>query len=1680
MPEAIAAAVVSFFSLTGTAATVVSAAVQVAVIAGAGAVMKQNSEQKAQGQLIDLQLNSAAPRQLIVGKRMVGGVLVDWYLAGSNNTKLYMPTYLAEGPCGQITRVFAGGREVWGTPLVHGVRTTIPDFRSGGDRLWLTYYDGRVGQTADATLVGLGQGWTSANKMTGCAYVVIECQWDSDNMRSPPQLSFEMEGAKFYDRRKDTTAGGSGAHRIDNPATWEFSDNPMVALDHYMLGRYIGGVKTFGIGLSSDEVPYDRFAAQAAICDEDVTLKAGGTQKRYRANGFMFANEDYSSVIAKLCVAMAARPADFGGRFGVIGIESRTPVMTIDDADMIAGVAEVYTPKRSWAELVGAIEGRFQDPAQLYQPVDFPRVTDAAWEAQDGGEPKVFTLDLEFETDVERAQRLATLRARAERRQAMLRGVYPLKTVELERGDWFIRTGPKWGAGKKFEVIERALDTETWTVTIVSQEVDAADSAWNETTAQDGPPAPIASTDTLSDVTAPSLTVTSNPIAGAASSTPAIKIAFTNPTDPRVRHMFIEVYRTSDGLKVATETVGIPDADGVVIIQNGIADAVAHTVRARYLTVGLSSAWSTSYAVTTGAGYSVGTATAVPWAGVTSRPTNLSALAGTEPIQNALVAQGANGVIDGGFRTPSLHWSLAGFTTTPTVTYLAESQIRKARITGGASTPTGGTAQVSSVLQNSVPCVAGDRVECSAYFGAAAGGWNTGQLYVDWYTSAATPVYISSSFIGSNAMTGLTGTGDLSTFARVAGFATAPATTGIARMTMRFGNTTGSAVTSPVGTVCLPLIRRADATQTAFSPWTPGLDAVPGADITSANTAAAVTGQGDLATANRASLPFGVNGLVDTNFGWQSTYYAKDSVTGTTTFSTSTSTGGLKKGGVTGAGLTVNGTNYIRHHSIQQDAFFPCKPGDVIGARALIGTTNTSSIQLLIAFRDAAGTATGFSTATVLSTGLLAGGGEETTFNELTNVATAPAGTVTANIDIRAIASTAAPVLVVAKPMLALMQSGQTAVPAYSPGREHQIGADVTLSNTAAGITGQGTLATVSRPNVVSLTGTETLDNALIAQGANGVIDSGFRTPSLHWSLAGFLNTPTISYLAESQIRKARITGAASVPNTGTAQLSGQSGNAVPCVSGDRIEASAYFGAAASGWSSGQVYVDWYNASNTYLSSTFIGSATMSGALGNGDLSTFARVAGFATAPANTALARLSQRFVNASGGALTSPVGSTCLPLLRRADATQTAASLWSPGLDAVPGADITSANTAAGIAGQGDLATTNRASLPFGANVAANSDFANGAAYPPLGWTGGIGDTTGATFTGSIVTAGARRTLKVVLAGTTTGGTYFDAAYMPQSSLPLLQRWTLPVVAGDVVGGSALIAKNAAVSVALAIVCWYEASGAFLSQSNGNSVSASANGDTGNPADYTLSSVAATAPTNARFAILFVRGLASTGAVNATVWTMSPLLCRLPAGQTVVPAYSPGPTDRLADQTAANTASAITAQGTQATANAQRGSTYSGTPVEGSWWADTSTTPNKLKFYTGGAWQVVATLVSDAAANALSVSFSPASVNTTHTTNTPLSQAVTATVTGGSGTYTYVWAVGDVFSGSAPTLTNQYTATCTVNVAHSAIATIDGAISCTITDTVTGKSIVRYWGYYSQGTGGGGGAGGGGGLPP
>ncbi len=102
-----------------------------------------------------------------------------------------------------------------------------------------THYTGAQ-VTPDPALVDAfnAQGLPYSAPLTGFAYSVVSIPLSA----VAGQLGFSASiwGRELYDPRKDSTAGGSGAHRLANPATWEWSDNPSLAYADWLASPVYG------------------------------------------------------------------------------------------------------------------------------------------------------------------------------------------------------------------------------------------------------------------------------------------------------------------------------------------------------------------------------------------------------------------------------------------------------------------------------------------------------------------------------------------------------------------------------------------------------------------------------------------------------------------------------------------------------------------------------------------------------------------------------------------------------------------------------------------------------------------------------------------------------------------------------------------------------------------------------------------------------------------------------------------------------------------------------------------------------------------------------------------------------------------------------------------------------------------------------------------------------------------------------------------------------------------------------------------------------------------------------------------------------------------------------------------------------------------------------------------------
>lgn len=833
---------------------------EIALYSGLSNLVDDIATQKAapQGQELNLRIATDVAREMVIGVRPTGGSMVARYSYGKDLTQTHFVYQLADHPIVELSQVWGDGRLVRNTPLTHGVRTEITAYSySGGPRVWMTFYDGRPGQSHDAWLVtksatdpdviaGAVGGWTSAHVGRGIAYVCIEVHRDSDILTSIPEFLFHLKGAKLYDRRKDTTAGGSGSHRHNDPSTWEYSTNNAVACDHYLLGYKVEDDDlAFGVGLSPVEVPYSTFAAAADLCDEDVTTGTGGdvaVMKRYACNAVISAAEPFESVLTSFQNQMAARIVDLGGRIGIIGGEEKAAWLTLDDDDWVSDDSVRFADKLSGDNLVGAVVGSYPDPANLFQPTPYARQETDYLYLPNGGEAATARLDLPFETNSRRAVRLAAAWIKRESIQPRIAGTFATRSLawKLEPGDWFEMNSARWQfTAAKFEVVD-IVKHDDFTVTLTARACDPDFLAFpvDEDPELTIPP-------TLGPASllleAPAFTIAASTIVAGAVVEPCLQVTLTS-SEPIARELVVE-YGRYDGSSVVSPTNldEFHAGQTVTKIRKGILPSTIYRLRMKARAGVRESPWSDwSASITTGAVYAVGSAGVADsiigqgW-GATASEAAARATRGKGVAKNGRFEEAFTGTA-----TPPgwANWSFGTGIFTPRT--FGDGYCF--RLAGGAGVDTGVSQNCPGIQPSTDYVMAAEvRRDGGTFYGAG--------MLCEFYTPAF-------AFLGSAQIH----------------FATAATTSGLVNPAPDGIQRYEKLVTTPAGTGVVAIYAMAHwhlhgSVASANSIEWYECDFIPltmvkqlRADITGSNTAAAIAGQGALATNNTVTT-----GLVAAN-----------------------------------------------------------------------------------------------------------------------------------------------------------------------------------------------------------------------------------------------------------------------------------------------------------------------------------------------------------------------------------------------------------------------------------------------------------------------------------------------------------------------------------------------------------------------------------------------------------------------------------------------------------------------------------------------------------------------------------------------------------------------------------------------------------------------------------------------
>jgi len=555
----------------GVSALAASAIVLGLTVAGTLLTPKAPKIPNAQRDRLYSTIDPGTPRKMALGgpTALANDIRYEEW-SGTNQDYIDRIVCVASHEIQSVDEIWIEDRQAW--TLGGGVTSTFSGY--------LTVTIRTVGTSANTISINGGATWGSAQRLTGCAYIHLQFKTTGNTKTAespfassiPQRVTIIGNGAKLYDPRLDTTAGGSGAQRADDQTTWTWTsttgNNPALQILYYLLGWKIGGKLAIGRGIPYARIDMASFIAAANLCEEAVSLAVGGTEQRYRSYGVISEADAPSAVLEVLLASCAGTLRDVGGQLSlsILHNDLASPVAAFTDDDVLG--AFNWQGQKGLDESFNQIRGKRTDPSanSLYQLVDYPAVT---LTSPDGLE-RIHTFDLAMVQSASQAQRLA----KQELQRAQYQGVF---SAEFKATAWKCKVGDvvtltfsaRAFSAKLFRVTAQTVRMDG-VVNMEMREENAAIYAWSaEETAAVTPAAP--------SVFDP---LNSPLIQGISAAALTIRYPGAFPTDPPIGSLYFDAtakqFRfegtavTSNGVAVTSNGVAVTDSGWVDVQDMGI------------------------------------------------------------------------------------------------------------------------------------------------------------------------------------------------------------------------------------------------------------------------------------------------------------------------------------------------------------------------------------------------------------------------------------------------------------------------------------------------------------------------------------------------------------------------------------------------------------------------------------------------------------------------------------------------------------------------------------------------------------------------------------------------------------------------------------------------------------------------------------------------------------------------------------------------------------------------------------------------------------------------------------------------------------------------------------------------------------------------------------------------------
>jgi len=413
-------------------------------------------------------LGSAQPTAVIYGKVKVGGVI--FYQETTNDNKyLHSLIALAGHQVQQIEKVYLNDEELTlttssndsnGLPIYE---VSSPTKYAGKVRIKL--HNGEDNQAADATLASESSQWGLNHKASGIAYIYTRFEFDADAFpNGVPQVTALVQGKKVVQ-----TGSSTGA----------YSANSARCLADYLV---YSGIATY------DEIDNSLFTTATSVCDENVTLSGGGTEKRYECNGTFTTDLAPKEIVSNILGSMGGMLWYSQGKWKMKAAKYTNPVLNLDEDDLRSTLS--IQTRNSRRDGFNKIEGTFRGTESNWQTTNYPPITSTTFLGVDNNQENTVELNLPFTTSSATAQRIAKIALYRNREQLSVSGIYGLRGLQLTVGDIVRLKNERLGfkdpddssLGKLFEVVDWSfgLDSEmSLQCNMVLQEISSGIFDWD-------------------------------------------------------------------------------------------------------------------------------------------------------------------------------------------------------------------------------------------------------------------------------------------------------------------------------------------------------------------------------------------------------------------------------------------------------------------------------------------------------------------------------------------------------------------------------------------------------------------------------------------------------------------------------------------------------------------------------------------------------------------------------------------------------------------------------------------------------------------------------------------------------------------------------------------------------------------------------------------------------------------------------------------------------------------------------------------------------------------------------------------------------------------------------------------------------------------------------------------------